>query len=312
MDNSAQNRMPAGNENAAVLTQREFSYGSASSISLPPTAAAPSAYVSFIDQLRFFACEYLHGVLFVALSLVFVLAFPAVLTKPAKVKAMLGRFLKRSLDILGAIVGLILSSPIFLILPILIKLDSPGPVFYTQVRVGVNRRKKDRRYHQRGDLEVNRRGRDRRRQDLMGRPFSVIKFRTMVADAERKCGPVWATKNDPRITRLGRFMRKTRLDEIPQFINVLMGDMALVGPRPERPNFVADLSTKVRNYAGRLEVKPGLTGLAQVESGYDSDLASVTRKVNLDLKYINTWSVWSDIKILMKTVVVVFTGKGAC
>jgi len=304
--------MHIGNENAAVLTRRDFNYGSASTISLPSSAAAPSAYVSFLDQVRFFACEYLHGVLFVALSLMFVLAFPAVLTKPAKVKVMLGRFFKRSLDIVGAIVGLILSSPIFLILPILIKLDSPGPVFYSQVRVGVNRRRKDRRYHQRGDLDSNRRQRDRRRQDLLGRPFSVIKFRTMVADAEKKCGPVWATKNDPRITRLGRFMRKTRLDEIPQFINVLVGDMSLVGPRPERPNFVADLSTKVNNYTGRLEVKPGLTGLAQVESGYDSDLASVTRKVNLDLQYIRNWSIWYDFKILLRTVVVVFTGKGAC
>ncbi len=304
--------MHIGNENAAVLTRRDFNYGSASTISLPSSAAAPSAYVSFLDQVRFFACEYLHGVLFVALSLMFVLAFPAVLTKPAKVKVMLGRFFKRSLDIVGAIVGLILSSPIFLILPILIKLDSPGPVFYSQVRVGVNRRRKDRRYHQRGDLDANRRQRDRRRQDLLGRPFSVIKFRTMVADAEKKCGPVWATKNDPRITRLGRFMRKTRLDEIPQFINVLVGDMSLVGPRPERPNFVADLSTKVNNYTGRLEVKPGLTGLAQVESGYDSDLASVTRKVNLDLEYIRNWSIWYDFKILLRTVVVVFTGKGAC
>lgn len=311
MDNPAQNRIPLVNETAAAIRTREISYGSASSISLPPSTA-PSTYLGFLDQLRFFACEYLHGVLFVAVSLMFVLAFPAVLTKPAKVKAMLGRFLKRSLDILGAIVGLILSSPFFIVLPILIKLDSSGPVFYTQVRVGVNRRKRDRRYHQRGDLKADQRTRDRRRQNLMGRPFSVIKFRTMVADAEKKCGPVWATRNDPRITRIGRLLRQARLDELPQFINVLLGDMSLVGPRPERPNFVADLATKVDNYSGRLAVKPGLTGLAQVKSGYDSDLASVVRKVNLDLEYIDHWSVWSDIKILARTVVVMFTGRGAC
>ena len=145
----------------------------------------------------------------------------------------------------------------------------------------------------------------------MGRPIRVIKFRTMIADAEKKCGPVWATKNDPRITRLGNFLRKTRLDEVPQFINVLKGDMSLVGPRPERPVFVEDLCSKVENYDKRLQVKPGITGLAQVENGYDSSVTSVVRKVHYDLKYIQNWSLWSDVKILLKTVVVVVTGKGA-
>ncbi|MFZ5981832.1 MAG: sugar transferase [Candidatus Zixiibacteriota bacterium] len=219
---------------------------------------------------------------------------------------------KRTLDIVGALVGLILALPFMLILPILIKLDSSGPVFYTQLRVGVNRRKKDRRYHQRTELNADQRQRDRRRENYLGKPFQVIKFRTMVQDAESKSGPVWATKNDPRITRLGAFLRKTRLDEIPQFINILKGDMSLVGPRPERPNFVKDLSTQVDDYTCRLEVKPGLTGLAQVENGYDSSLASVTRKVNYDLHYIRNWTLFYDIKIILKTVVVVFTGKGAC
>ena len=134
----------------------------------------------------------------------------------------------------------------------------------------------------------------------------------MVVDAEKNSGPVWATQNDPRITRIGRFLRKTRLDEIPQFLSVLKGDMSLVGPRPERPKFVADLSTKVDNYTRRLDVKPGITGLAQVENGYDSSLASVNRKVQYDLQYIRSWSVLSDLRILAKTVVVVITGKGAC
>ena len=134
----------------------------------------------------------------------------------------------------------------------------------------------------------------------------------MVQNAEKKSGPVWAIKNDSRITRLGTFLRKTRLDEIPQFINVLKGDMSLVGPRPERPNFVRDLSEKVQDYSGRLAVKPGLTGLAQVENGYDTSLASVVRKVNLDLEYIRHRSIWADIKILSRTVMVVLTGKGAC
>ena len=134
----------------------------------------------------------------------------------------------------------------------------------------------------------------------------------MVTDAEKRSGPVWATKDDPRITRLGSFMRKTRLDEIPQFINILKGDMSLVGPRPERPNFVKDLSTKVDDYTSRLDVKPGLTGLAQIENGYDSSIASVARKVKYDLQYIKDWTLFYDIKIILKTFVVVFTGKGAC
>jgi len=179
------------------------------------------------------------------------------------------------------------------------------------LRVGVNRRKRNRRCCQQSD-SGERRMRDQRRQDALGRPFYVIKFRTMMHNAEKKSGPVWAVENDSRITWMGRMLRKTRLDEIPQFINVLKGDMSLVGPRPERPNFVRDLSEKVDNYDGRLAVKPGLTGLAQVENGYDTSLASVAKKVKLDLEYIRDWSLWADIKILFKTVVVVFTGKGAC
>ncbi|MBD3258819.1 sugar transferase [candidate division GN15 bacterium] len=219
---------------------------------------------------------------------------------------------KRTLDIIGATVGLVLAAPIMALVAAAIKLDSPGPVFYTQVRVGVNRRKRDRRYCQRAGMAVERRVRDRRRDDLLGRPFKMIKFRTMVQDAESKTGPVWATQNDPRITRLGAFLRKTRLDEIPQFWSILKGDMSLVGPRPERPKFVAELSQQVDNYHRRLDMKPGLTGLAQIENGYDSSIASVTRKVKFDLDYIRGWSLWSDIRIMMKTVVVVFTGRGAC
>ncbi len=218
--------------------------------------------------------------------------------------------IKRGLDIIGSVVGLILCSPFFVILPILIKLDSPGPVFYRQVRVGHNRRRRERRHA--GVSMLSRSRRERRRSDIKGQPFQVIKFRTMVADAEKKCGPVWATKNDPRVTRLGRFMRKSRLDEIPQFINVLLGDMSLVGPRPERPMFVEKLSLQVADYERRLEVKPGLTGLAQVEHEYDSSVTSVSKKIQYDLNYIRTWSIWQDVRIMLKTVVVVITGKGAC
>lgn len=218
-------------------------------------------------------------------------------------------YLKRGVDILGALVGLVLTLPVFIILPILIKLDSPGPVFYKQLRVGQNRRRGERR--QDNGSKLGRDGRNRRRMNLHGSPFHVFKFRTMVPEAEKKCGAVWATKNDPRVTRLGRFMRKSRLDEIPQFANILLGHMSLVGPRPERPKFVEELSVQVDNYKKRLDVKPGLTGLAQIENGYDSSLASVVKKVQYDLQYIQKWSIWQDFKIMLRTVLVVFTGKGA-
>jgi lipopolysaccharide/colanic/teichoic acid biosynthesis glycosyltransferase len=156
-----------------------------------------------------------------------------------------------------------------------------------------------------------RRSRERRREDYSGFTFKVIKFRTMVNEAEKSTGPVWAKKNDPRITKFGNFLRKSRIDEIPQFLNVLKGEMALVGPRPERPSFVSDLSQKIDGYSDRLQVKPGITGLAQVESGYDTSVSSVINKVRHDLDYINRRSFWLDIKILLKTVIVVFTGKGA-
>jgi lipopolysaccharide/colanic/teichoic acid biosynthesis glycosyltransferase len=237
-----------------------------------------------------------------------VLAFPrpgsgSVITRLAD------SWVKRSLDIIGAALGLLLCAPFFVILPILIKLDSPGPVFYMQDRIGHNRRRRQRR--ETDGSSLGRSGRDRRRIDLKGRPFQVIKFRTMVVDAEKKCGPVWATRNDPRVTRLGRLLRKTRLDEIPQFVNVLLGHMSLVGPRPERPHFVEDLSGKVENYVLRLQVKPGLTGLAQIENGYDSSMSAVVRKVHYDLEYIRNWSIWQDVKILFRTIGVVITGKGA-
>ena len=224
---------------------------------------------------------------------------------------MVNRIVKRTLDVIGALIGIIVCTPFWILVPLAIVLDSRGPVFYTQTRVGINRRRKDRRCFPLSQRE-DRRGVERRRENYMGKPFKVIKFRTMVQDAEKLSGPVWATKDDSRITKLGRLLRKTRLDEIPQFINVLKGDMALVGPRPERPSFVRELSSKVANYSGRLDVKPGLTGLAQVENGYDSSVASVAEKVRFDLQYIRNWSLWYDIKIMFKTVIVVITGKGAC
>jgi lipopolysaccharide/colanic/teichoic acid biosynthesis glycosyltransferase len=264
------------------------------------------------ESIRFYTGEYFAGIFFLSALLSFTFLVPLAIARPGKmIFAMIDKSLKKMLDIFGALIGLILSFPFFVILPIIIKLESRGPVFYTQERVGVNRRR-GRRRNFKAEMTSERRGSDCRKADLFGRPFNVIKFRTMVQDAEVKTGPVWATKNDSRITRVGKILRKTRLDEIPQLINVLKGDMSLVGPRPERHVFVKDLSTKVPHYAVRLRVKPGITGLAQVTGEYDSSVDSVNQKVKTDITYIRNWSILSDVKILMKTVVVVITGKGAC
>jgi len=217
---------------------------------------------------------------------------------------------KRVLDILLSAIGLTILSPVLMIMAVLIKLDSEGPVFYKQERIGLNRRRSERRGFDLDCCEERRRCRDRRREEYYGKPFIVCKLRTMVKDAEKKCGPTWATKDDPRINRFGRFLRKTRLDELPQLWNVLRGDMSLVGPRPERLYFVRKFAPQVKNYAKRLSVKPGITGLAQVERGYDSSHEDVSKKIRYDLHYINNWSLWRDIKILAKTGLVVITGKG--
>ncbi len=229
-------------------------------------------------------------------------------------KGTVNTFVKRTLDVTGAVMGLLLTSPCFVILPLLIKLDSSGPVFYAQARVGENRRRPRRHGEGNGHPcpSVERRPGDRRSHDAPGRTFRMIKFRTMRHEAEKDSGPVWATRDDPRVTRLGRILRKSRLDEIPQFVNVLVGDMSLVGPRPERPSFVRQLMTSVKGYDQRLTVRPGITGLAQVRNGYDTSVNSVARKVELDLEYIGNWSLWLDLKILCKTLVVVVTGRGAC
>ncbi|MCJ7508606.1 MAG: sugar transferase [candidate division Zixibacteria bacterium] len=221
-----------------------------------------------------------------------------------------GKLAKRSLDIVGATISLILSLPLFMITAILIKLDSPGPVFFKQERIGQNRRSRDRRNFNL-ETEVDKRRGDKRRVDCFGKPFKVYKFRTMVDNAEKVCGPVWAKKDDPRITSVGRILRHTRLDELPQLMNVLKGEMSLVGPRPERYFFIKNLASSVQQYPKRLSVKPGITGLAQVKNGYDSNLDDVRVKIVYDLDYIRNWSILKDLKILAQTVVVMLTGRGA-
>ncbi len=220
------------------------------------------------------------------------------------------RIIKRLFDVVGAISGIILTLPLWLIITVLIKIDSQGPVFYCQTRVGKNHRRNRRRTSSE-DSVGNSRSRERRRDNCFGRTFTLFKFRTMIHDAERESGPVWAKPNDKRVTRFGAVLRKMRLDELPQLLNVLSGEMSLVGPRPERPKFVADLTDRIDGYSLRLIVKPGITGLAQVKGGYDSSEATVTGKLGYDLDYIKTWSIWLDIVILFKTIKVVLTGKGA-
>lgn len=278
----------------------------------PELIREPLRRQSFKSVLQFYYGEYITGILFISALLLYTLLTPLNVANPIKYAiGMIDKSLKKVLDVLGAAVGIIVALPIFLIVPIIIKLTSRGPVFYTQERVGINRRRNSRRLYK-SDMNDERRIRERRRQDNFGRPFKVIKFRTMVNDAEKVSGPVWATQNDARVTGVGRFLRKTRLDEVPQLINVLKGDMSLVGPRPERPKFVRDLREQVPDYEARLRVKPGITGLAQVSQGYDSSIESVVDKVKHDVKYIRKWSITTDLKILAKTVVVVLTGRGAC
>ncbi|HOP08258.1 MAG TPA: sugar transferase [candidate division Zixibacteria bacterium] len=311
MANELHNNTDISAHDGVAIQAANPGLGTARGIEVGWNSASSVSSVSLWNQLQFYYGEYFKGILFVLASTIFILAVPTMLMKRESAMSYVFRITKRFVDIAGALIGLLLTLPVFIVLPILIKLDSRGPVFYSQARVGENRRKHSRRYCQKTDLSEDRRNRDRRRSDAGGRVFKVMKFRTMVNNAEKASGPVWATKNDPRITRLGRFMRKTRLDEIPQFINVLVGDMSLVGPRPERPKFVADLSQKIDDYERRLDVKPGLTGLAQVSCGYDTSIESVARKLEYDLKYIDEWSPWLDFKILCRTVIVVVTGRGA-
>ncbi|MCL1038204.1 sugar transferase [Shewanella submarina] len=199
--------------------------------------------------------------------------------------------LKRGSDILMASIGMLITLPLFPIIALAIKLDSPGPVFFKQMRIG--RSLPDR--------------------TLM---FNMIKFRTMVCNAESVTGAVWASKQDPRITRVGRFLRKTRLDEIPQFINVLMGDMSMIGPRPERPGFYQSLEDAIPFFADRTYgLMPGITGLAQVKQGYDTCINDVRSKVGYDHAYclsMSSLKAWvkMDLYIIFATLSVMFNGRG--
>jgi sugar transferase (PEP-CTERM system associated) len=192
------------------------------------------------------------------------------------------RIYKRAIDIISSMIGLILTLPLFPVLALLIKLESPGPVFFRQVRVG--EREKE---------------------------FVLYKFRSMGQDAESKTGAVWAEKNDPRVTRFGRFLRNSRLDELPQLINVFKGEMSLVGPRPERPEFVAKLKEIIPFFSERHFIKPGLTGWAQVRYSYGSSVEDAIEKLRYDLYYIKNISLAFDFMIAIETVKVVLFGRGS-
>jgi exopolysaccharide biosynthesis polyprenyl glycosylphosphotransferase len=191
---------------------------------------------------------------------------------------------KRALDLVGATVMLLLGSPVMVAVALGVWIESHGrgPILFHQTRVGLGER-----------------------------PFRLHKFRSMRADAEADGVARWATVGDPRVTRLGRFLRRTRLDELPQLFNVLRGEMSLVGPRPERPEFVAELSGRLRYYRERHRVKPGLTGWAQLNYQYGSSIDDAKKKLEYDLYYVKNASLFLDLVILLETVEIVLWGKGA-
>ena len=189
--------------------------------------------------------------------------------------------LKRFIDISASLVILMIFSPVWIAVSILVKLDSNGPIIYRQRRIGVG-----------------------------GRPFTLYKFRSMIHNAEKMTGPVWAKRNDRRITRIGRIIRKLGIDEIPNLINVVRGDMSLIGPRPERPYFVNQFRHRIHYYTQRLEVRPGITGLAQIYHKYDESIDDVKRKLEYDLQYIREYSPLLDVKIIFMTFYIITMGKG--
>ncbi len=183
------------------------------------------------------------------------------------------KFVIPMMDYGASLIGLLIVSPVLIVTGIVIKITSSGPVFYTQVRVGKH-----------------------------GHLFNIIKFRTMHSDAESQTGPVWTKKHDSRVTAIGRFLRDTHIDELPQLINVLKGDMGIIGPRPERPHFVDMLNDEIHGYSRRLAMKPGITGLAQCYREPDEDICDVKRKLRYDVLYIEKRCLLLDLEIIWRTL----------
>jgi lipopolysaccharide/colanic/teichoic acid biosynthesis glycosyltransferase len=244
----------------------------------------------------------------------------------------------RALNLALAATALVVLSPLLVLIALAVKLTSRGPILYAQVRVGVDRRlpgerrtRADRRSEAARHLGLDRRrhfpnrrasaGRrarharaplERRTADVGGRVFRIYKFRTMCAGAECASGAVWATRNDPRVTPIGRVLRHFRLDELPQLYNVLRGDMNIVGPRPERPSIFRRLREEIPEYSLRQRTRPGITGWAQVRHKYDACIDDVRRKVCLDLEYLQRRSLWVDLQIMARTIPVMLFKRGAC
>jgi len=191
------------------------------------------------------------------------------------------KFAKRIIDIIFSFIILLGFSPVWILVSLIIKIESKGPILYRQKRVGQN-----------------------------GRIFIINKFRSMKDEAENTTGPVWAIEEDPRITKFGKILRKYRIDEIPQFINVLFGDMSVVGPRPERPFFVKKLIKEFPFYYRRHKIRPGITGWAQIKQSYDSSLSDVKEKLKYDFFYIENMSLSLDLQIMIRTFIVMISAKG--
>ena len=206
---------------------------------------------------------------------------------------------RRLLNVVVAALGILVALPVMLLVALMVKLTSKGPVFFTQFRVGLDRRS-----------PATPAGNCRRRANDGGRPFKIYKFRTMaVAESESQ---VWASQDDPRITPVGKVLRKTRLDEVPQLLNVLKGDMNIVGPRPEQPKIFADLRAQIPGYEYRQRTLPGITGWAQINHHYDTSVEDVRKKLSFDLEYVaRGQSAGHDLQIMAKTLPVMVFKKGA-
>jgi lipopolysaccharide/colanic/teichoic acid biosynthesis glycosyltransferase len=242
--------------------------------------------------------------------------------------------LNRALNIVLAGFALVILSPLLILIALAIKLTSRGPILYTQIRVGVDQRfatdrrarrerreGRDRRagMDRRARVErramMNRRTRalamyGRRYEDIGGSPFRIYKFRSMCVGAECGSGAIWATRDDARVTPVGRVLRKFRLDELPQLINVLKGDMNIVGPRPERPSIFYRLRGEIHEYPLRQRTRPGITGWAQIRHTYDTCVDDVRKKIHFDLEYVRFRSLWRDVTIMVKTIPVMLFRKG--